>query len=215
MKAQFIVIEGLEGAGKSTITQYVQASLKKAGVKHLISTREPGGTPFAEKIRAIIKCTETKEPLNPYAELLLIYASRVQLVEQVIKPALITDNWIIADRYELSTQAYQGGGRQLPDQMITELYHWVLGDFSADFTLYLDIDPALGLTRIKQRGSLDRIEQEDLAFFTRVREKYLALAQADDNIVLIDASQPLVKVCQSVCTALQQQYPELSIHYEE
>ncbi|MEE9452422.1 MAG: dTMP kinase [Gammaproteobacteria bacterium] len=210
MKAQLIVIEGLEGAGKSTAIECVQQLLQQVGIDQMIATREPGGTVFAEKIRDIVKATEQAEQLLPESELLLMMAARKQLVEHVIKPALAKGCWVIADRHALSTWAYQGGGRQLPDDMIQAVHHVILAEFKPDFTLYLDVDPSIGLERIGKRGQLDRIEQEDLAFFTRIRSKYLELVHTDDNIVLIDASQPLATVQQAIRAALMAYYPEFS-----
>ncbi len=188
MKPKFIVIEGLEGAGKSTAVRYVEEWLLAQGITAIEKTREPGGTPLAEKMRAIVKEIH-EEKLTIQAELLLMYAARVQLVENKIKPALQQGVWVIGDRHDLSSQAYQGGGRGIDAQLITQIKQAVLADFKPDLTLYLDIDPSLGLQRARQRGELDRIELEAVAFFERTRHRYLELAAQDPTIHIVDASQ--------------------------
>ncbi|TCJ98533.1 thymidylate kinase [Volucribacter psittacicida] len=193
MKGKFIVLEGLEGAGKTTAQQAIVNVLAEYGIKDLVFTREPGGTPLAEKLRHLIK-HEVEEPVCDKAELLMLYAARIQLVENVIKPALLSGKWVIGDRHDLSSQAYQGGGRQLDQQLLTHLKQAILADFKPDLTLYLDIDPAIGLARAKTRGKLDRIEQQQLDFFQRTRNRYLQLVQQDPKALIINAEQPLEKV---------------------
>lgn len=193
LKGKFIVIEGLEGAGKSTAIATVKAWLETKGHK-VVCTREPGGTPLAEQLRTLVKQAAPQEQIAPETELLLMYASRVQLLRNVIEPALHAGNWVLADRHDLSSRAYQGGGRQLGDALINTLRQAVLGKTRPDLTLYLDIDPALGLARAAHRGELDRIEQEQLAFFERTRDKYLQIAATEPGIVVIDAGQALEQV---------------------
>ncbi|ELM3617681.1 dTMP kinase [Aeromonas sobria] len=185
--SKFIVIEGLEGAGKSSAVRYVTDYLQRHGIDKIECTREPGGTPLAERMRAIVKEVHD-ERLTIEAELLLMYASRVQLVETRIKPALADGIWVVGDRHDLSSQAYQGGGRGINANLIGAIKQAVLGNFKPNFTLYLDIDPALGLQRARHRGELDRIELEQLSFFERTRACYLELAAKDDSIVVIDAA---------------------------
>lgn len=194
MIGKFIVIEGLEGAGKTTAKDKVVETLKAHGINDMVFTREPGGTPLAESLRTLIKQGEKDEVITDKAELLMLYAARVQLVENVIKPALKRGAWVIGDRHDLSSQAYQGGGRGIDAQLMTTLKQTVLGDFKPDFTLYLDIQPEVGLQRARQRGELDRIEKESLAFFERIRQRYLEIARQDPSIVTIDAGQTLDKV---------------------
>lgn len=199
---KFIVIEGLEGAGKSTAIATVKQYLESRG-HQVVCTREPGGTPLAEQLRTLVKQADLQEHIAPETELLLMYASRVQLLTNVIRPALAAGNWVLADRHDLSSRAYQGGGRQLGDNLLDTLRTAVLGDTRPDLTLYLDIDPALGLARAASRGELDRIEQEQLSFFQRTRAKYLEIAAKEPNIVVIDAGQPLAQVKQALLHALQ------------
>ena len=202
MRGKFIVLEGLEGAGKTTARQVILAQLEKAG-KTVVQTREPGGTPLAEKLRHLIK-HETEEPVSHKAELLMLYAARVQLVENVIKPALAEGKWVLGDRHDMSSQAYQGGGRQLDRSLLAALKENVLGKFEPDFTLYLDIDPAIGLARVRGRGELDRIEQQSLDFFYRTRQRYLELTQNNEKAAIINAEQPLEKVTADIRQTLRQ-----------
>ncbi|WP_233982269.1 dTMP kinase [Pectobacterium versatile] len=204
MNSKFIVIEGLEGAGKTTARNIVVETLRSHGVKDVVFTREPGGTPLAEKLRELIKQGMADEKVTDKAEVLMLYAARVQLVDNVIKPALANGNWVIGDRHDLSSQAYQGGGRGIDQHLLRSLRDTVLGDFRPDLTLYLDLPPAIGLQRARQRGELDRIEQESLAFFDRTRSRYQELAAEDDSILTIDASQPIDAVSADIQAALQQ-----------
>lgn len=199
---KFIVIEGLEGAGKTTAHQYVIQLLRELGIKQIISTREPGGTPLAEKLRQLIKY-ESEEIVTDKAELLLLYAARVQLVENVIKPALQQGIWVVGDRHDWSSQAYQGGGRGMNIALMQMLRQAILGDFKPDFILYLDIDPAKGLIRARGRGELDRIEDQDLTFFERTREIYLNLQCNEPHSVLIKAGESLADVKAQIKSAIE------------
>ncbi|MCF2861371.1 dTMP kinase [Pseudoalteromonas ruthenica] len=196
MTAKFIVIEGLEGSGKSTAMKICADTLARANIDY-ITTREPGGTPVAEQLRTIVKHAE-KESISTQTELLLMYAARSQLLENVIRPALASGQWVLGDRHDLSSQAYQGGGRQISCEVMNFLSQYVLADTRPDLTVYLDIEPALGLARARGRGELDRIEREDLSFFERTRARYLELAEQDERIVVIDASQAIEKVHQDI-----------------
>ena len=209
MAGKFIVIEGLEGAGKSTAHQCVVDTLKELGVNDVVFTREPGGTPLAEKLRHLIK-HETEEPVTDKAELLMLYAARIQLVDNVIKPALAQGKWVVGDRHDMSSQAYQGGGRQLGEAFLTHLKQIVLGDFEPDLTLYLDIDPAVGLARARGRGELDRIEQQDLDFFHRTRTRYLELIKDNPKAVMINAEQSIEQVQADIKSAVKNWWISLS-----
>ncbi len=202
MNGKFIVLEGLEGAGKTTARQAIIEELQSQGITNLVFTREPGGTPLAEKLRHLIK-HETEEPVTDKAELLMLYAARIQLVENVIKPALADGKWVIGDRHDLSSQAYQGGGRQLDRHLLATLKETVLGSFAPDLTLYLDLDPAIGLERARGRGALDRIEQQGLDFFQRSRARYLELVKADPKAVIINAEQPIEQVTADIKSAVR------------
>ena len=202
MKGKFIVLEGLEGAGKSTAHRAIVEELQQQGITDLVFTREPGGTPLAEKLRQLIK-HETEEAVSDKAELLMLYAARIQLVENLIKPALAAGKWVIGDRHDLSSQAYQGGGRQIDQHLLATLKQTVLGDFEPDLTVYLDIDPAVGLARARGRGELDRIERQSLDFFHRTRARYLQLIENNPKAVIINAEQPLEKVTADIKSAVR------------
>jgi dTMP kinase len=199
----FIVVEGLEGAGKSSVIAALKALLEQHKLT-VETSREPGGTPMAEAIRDCVKKDWQGETVTQETELLLMYAARSQLVANRIKPALDKGHWVIGDRHDLSSVAYQGGGRGVPLSMLNTLRLMTLGDFVPDFTLYLDIDPELGLRRARGRGALDRIEQAGLAFFERARQSYISHVNALDNAVSIDASQSMEKVQQDALAALSQ-----------
>ncbi|VVA47288.1 Thymidylate kinase [Serratia ficaria] len=202
MKSKFVVIEGLEGAGKTTARDTVVNVLREHGVDDIVFTREPGGTPLAEKLRDLFKRGIEGELPTIKAEVLMLYAARVQLVETVIKPALERGAWVVGDRHDLSSQAYQGGGRGVDPQLMASLRDTVLGAFRPDLTLYLDLPPKVGLQRARARGELDRIEQEVLPFFERTRARYLELAAQDETIVTVDASQPLEQVTAAIRTSV-------------
>ena len=204
MKANFIVVEGLEGAGKSTAIKTVLDTLKAAGIENIVNTREPGGTPLAEKMRALVKEEHEGEELKDMTESLLLYAARVQLVENVIKPALANGQWVVGDRHDMSSQAYQGGGRQIDASLMKNLRDTTLGDFKPAFTLYMDIDPRVGLERARGRGELDRIEKMDISFFERTRERYLEIAHADPSIIIINAEQAIEDVSRDIRDALNE-----------
>ena len=197
-QAKFIVVEGLEGAGKSTAIEAIKETLNQYGILDVVNTREPGGTVLAEKMRALVKEEHEGEVLQDMTELLLIYAARVQLVENVIKPALSDGRWVVGDRHDMSSQAYQGGGRQIDPTVMKNLKQATLGSFKPDLTLYLDLDPRLGLERARGRGELDRIEKMDISFFDRSRTRYLELANSDDSVKIVDASQNIEQVARGI-----------------
>lgn len=208
MKSNFIVIEGLEGAGKTTAHDVVVNALRQHGVEEIVFTREPGGTPLAEKLRDLFKRGVDGEKPTVKAEVLMLYAARVQLVETIILPALARGAWVVGDRHDLSSQAYQGGGRGIDAELMRSLRDTVLGDFRPDLTLYLDLPPSVGLQRARARGELDRIEQEALPFFERTRARYLELAAQDSRIKTIDASQTIEQVTASIELTLKNWFDE-------
>jgi len=208
-QSKFITVEGLEGAGKSTAINAILATLRESGITEVMNTREPGGTVLAEKMRSLVKEEHEGEKLQDMTELLLMYAARVQLVENVIKPALAEGKWVLGDRHDMSSQAYQGGGRQIDRKTMTSLKETTLGDFKPDLTLYLDLDPRVGLERARGRGELDRIEKMDISFFDRTRERYLEIAEQDESVLVINAEQEIEQVAadikQALTTWLEQQ----------
>lgn len=204
MNSKFIVLEGLEGAGKTSAIQCVAGTLHNHGIYDIVFTREPGGTPLAEALRILIKNSVNHEKVSYRTELLMLYAARAQLVETVIKPAMIRGAWIIGDRHALSSMAYQGGGRGLDNNLINLLHKLILGDFQPDLTIYLDLPPEKGLARASSHGKLDRIEIEPLLFFERIRARYQELAGIDDRIVTINANQSLEQVSNAIRLCLEQ-----------
>lgn len=209
MKSKFIVIEGLEGAGKTTARDTVANVLQKHGINNIVFTREPGGTPIAEKLRDLFKHGVDNELPTTKAEVLILYAARVQLVETIIKPSLERGIWVVGDRHDLSLQAYQGGGRGADPKFMLSVHDAVLGDFSPDLTIYLDLPPIIGLQRAQSRGESDRIEQELLPFFTRARTRYLTLAATDKSIITLDATKPLEQVTDSIWVCISQWLTQL------
>ncbi|MCF7503486.1 MULTISPECIES: dTMP kinase [Vibrio] len=201
-QSKFIVVEGLEGAGKSTAINAIVETLKASGVEDIVNTREPGGTVLAEKMRSLVKEEHEGEKLQDMTELLLMYAARVQLVENVIKPALSNGKWVLGDRHDMSSQAYQGGGRQIARSTMESLKETTLGGFKPDLTLYLDLDPRVGLERARGRGELDRIEKMDISFFDRTRERYLEIATQDDTVLVVNAQQEIEQVAADIKQAL-------------
>ncbi|WP_419421059.1 dTMP kinase [Legionella sp. D16C41] len=199
---QFIVVEGLEGAGKTTAIETIKHYLQDK-VKKVIVTREPGGTYIGEKIRTLIKEAIADEPLDSRSELLLLYAARVQLIQNVIQPALARGEWVIADRFELSTYAYQGGGRGISQAILDSLSEFCLDKLQPNLTIFLDISPKQGLERANSRGQTDRIEQESLSFFNRVYQAYQQKLKLTKKVVIIDASMPLESVQQAICLQLK------------
>jgi dTMP kinase len=199
---KYIVIEGLEGAGKTTVLSAVQDMIRSWGHK-LYVTREPGGTSLGEEIRTLVKQhTLNGEVVQPGTELLLMYAARLQLITQIIEPQLQKGTWVISDRSEWSTFAYQGGGRGILSSTIMQLSNLLRLElkrtgfsehyFIPDVVIFLDIDPTTGFMRIKNRGEpIDRIEKESVSFFHKVRSAYLELVNTVEYpVISIDATQP-------------------------
>ena len=167
-------------------------------------TREPGGTPLAEQIRELLLANRD-EKMDETTELLLVFAARAQHLQSVILPALARGQWVLCDRFTDATYAYQGGGRGLDTDLIAELEHRVQGDIRPDLTLLLDIDVNIGMQRARQRGALDRFEQEQVAFFEKVRAMYLKIAQDDSQrYSIVEAGQPLESVQKNITTILSQ-----------
>lgn len=205
MKAAFIVVEGLEGAGKSTVIDSLKDFLSDLG-HQVVCTREPGGTPMAEAIRDCVKQQWDEEIVTQETELLLMYAARSQLVHNVILPSLKRNVFVIGDRHNLSSVAYQGGGRQVPIETLHTLKKLTLGDFNPHFTIYLDLDPSIGLERARGRGELDRIEQAGIAFFERAREMYKQEISKMNGAITINAENPPEIVKKEVLAALSSWY---------
>lgn len=200
-RGKFISLEGGEGAGKSTLLAGLASVLESHGIT-LVQTREPGGTQLGEAVRAIV-LDPAQQGLTAETELLLMFASRAQLVREVIAPALDAGHWVLCDRFADASYAYQGGGRGQPAERIAELERWACLGLTPDLTLLLDLPVATGRARAAGRGEADRIETEADAFFERIRATYRARAAAEPNrFHVIDASQPQAAVLAAAGQAL-------------
>lgn len=203
MSGLFITLEGPEGAGKSTNRDYLAALLREHGVD-VVLTREPGGTPLAERIRELL-LAPADEPMASDTELLLVFAARAQHLQQVVRPALARGAVVLCDRFTDATYAYQGGGRGVPAERIALLEDFVQDVLRPDLTLVFDLPVEVGLARAAARGRLDRFEQERLEFFEAVRGTYLQrAAQSPERYRVLDAAQPLDAVQQRIAGLLPQ-----------
>lgn len=200
--AGFITVEGIEGVGKSTNLEFIRNFLLSRG-KEVVMTREPGGTPLAEEIRALL-LDHMHDNMARDTELMLMFAARAQHIAEVIKPALSKNKWIVCDRFTDATYAYQGGGRGIDQKRIAQLEEWVQGKLRPDLTILLDTTPEIGLQRAaSRRQTADRFEREQQGFFARVRQCYLDRAQAEPNrFRVIDASASLDQVKRNIETVL-------------
>jgi dTMP kinase len=196
--AGFITVEGIEGVGKSTNLEFIRNFLLSRG-KEVVMTREPGGTPLAEEIRALL-LDHMHDNMARDTELMLMFAARAQHIAEVIKPALSKGKWVVCDRFTDATYAYQGGGRGIDQKRIAQLEDWVQGKLRPDLTILLDTTPEIGLQRAaSRRQTADRFEREQQGFFTRVRQCYLDRAQAEPNrFRVVDASASLDQVKRNI-----------------
>lgn len=200
-RGKFITVEGIEGVGKSTNIDYLVRLLESRGLD-VVSTREPGGTPLAERIRELL-LSHSEEPLDDTAELLLFFAARSLHVRNLIEPGLARGRWIVCDRFTDASRAYQGTARGQGRERVETLAEWVHGDLSPDLTILLDAPASLGMERAGRRGAADRLESEQLEFFDNARQTYLELAAAEpDRFTVIDARQDLAAVQQQIEAAV-------------
>src|SRR5258706_7075846 len=185
-RGKFITLEGVDGAGKSTLIPWIAGKLRKLG-REVVVTREPGGTPLAEKLRALVLA----EAMDPLSETLLVFAARFDHVQKIIQPALTRGAWVICDRFTDATVAYQGGGKGVPAELILQLAQSVHPGLTPDQTLVFDCPYDVSRSRLSASGrNLDRFEAEEQAFFDRVRAAYKGLAAAEPGRVrIIDGSQ--------------------------
>jgi dTMP kinase len=195
MRGKFITLEGMDGAGKSSHVEWIADWLRARGHRVLV-TREPGGTPLGEQLRALV----LNEPMDLRTETLLVFAARQEHLVKRIRPALDAGEWVLSDRFTDATYAYQGGGRRLSTRALEDLEQWVHGDFQPDVTLYFDLSVEVARARLAaMESSPDRFEREDVGFFERVRSAYLERAwRNSDRIHVIDASKSLDEVKKSV-----------------
>ena len=201
MKGKFLTVEGIEGVGKTTNIDFIHQQLLSAG-EDVVLTREPGGTPLGEAVRGLL-LDPAFTGMDSICELQLMFAARAEHLAKVIRPALERGQWVLCDRFTDATYAYQGGGRGIDTGVIARLEELVQGDFRPDLTLMLDVPVEVGLERAGKRGALDRFEQEEVAFFERVRAAYLDMAEnSPGRYRVIDASQPLELVQQQLAVML-------------
>ena len=206
-RGRFITFEGLDGTGKSTQLEKLASVLRRRGVE-VITTREPGGTEIGERVRAIILDSRTRE-LSARAELALMFASRAQHVEELIKPALERGNWVLCDRFTDSSEAYQGGGRQLGSDTILRMHRVVCGDFWPDLTILMDSDVEKSVTRARRRNTSssgvdeNRFETEDRQFFDRVHDAFLAIARREQRVAKVDARRAISVVHREIVAIVE------------
>lgn len=197
MKGLFITFEGVEGCGKSTQVERLREWLEAQG-RPVLVTREPGGVPIAEAIRAVLLQPD-HDAMSPVTELLLYEAARAQLVHEFIRPALEAGQIVLCDRFADSTTAYQGMGRNLPPEDVVRLHALATQGIWPDLTFVLDLPVEEGLRRVRNRGRFDRMERQAVQFHERVREGFLAIAKSDpDRVKIIDATPPPDVVFKSV-----------------
>ncbi len=193
-RAKFITFEGVDGAGKSTHLAWFADTLRQRGLDVLV-TREPGGTPLGERLREIL----LNQPMHAETEVLLMFAARLEHIEQVIRPALQRGTWVVSDRFSDASFAYQGGGRGVPLAKLEQLEHWVHEGLQPDLTLLFDIPVEIARQRLLNNPTLDRFEQEQSGFFERVRAAYhLRVRQNPQRYAVIDAAQALEIVKQQL-----------------
>lgn len=204
VQAQFITFEGGEGVGKSTNIEFCRQLLEQQGLE-VIVTREPGGTEIAEIIREELLKKPHKERMCDVTELLLVFAARAQHIEALVKPALERGCWVLCDRFTDSTIAYQGYGRGIELALISQLKDIAQLGVEPDKTFLLDAPIEIGMGRAKARGPADRFEVEQLDFFSRVREGFLAIAEkSPQRVQIINAAQALAEVQTDLQTAVEQ-----------
>lgn len=200
-EGKFITLEGGEGAGKSTSREFIVQLLDARNIP-FVQTREPGGTALSEALRSLLLTKEGPAP-SVEAELLMIFAARAQHLHEIIEPALAEGTWVLCDRFTDATYAYQGFGRGYNLSAIELLEQMVQKGRHPDLTLLFDLDPGIGIERARKRAELDRFEEEELAFFERVRDGYLTRAKGNPRFVVIDAAQPVDAVQQALHKTLE------------
>ena len=201
-KGLFITLEGIEGAGKSTVVDFIEDFLTNEG-HDVIKTREPGGTAIGEQIREILLKNEN-HTLTYDAELLLVFSARAQHIQEVILPALSSGKIILCDRFTDASYAYQGGGRGIDASRINLLEKWVQGDLRPNLTLLFDLDVSIGMQRTKKRSDADRFEREEINFFEKIRNTYLERAKNEpQRFRIINSASSLKSVKEQIITILK------------
>jgi len=215
-RGKFITIEGLDGCGKSSQLNRLAAALTAEGIA-VVVTREPGGTAIGEKIRAVLLDSRTSG-LSPWAELALMFASRAQQIDELILPALDAGKWVLCDRFTDSSEAYQGGGRELGSQVVLDMHRVLCRRLNPDLTILMDSEVAASVARARQRNlnqidraqpDENRFERENRRFFERVRDKYLEIAAREPaRVFLVDARRPADVVFPEILSATRRRLLE-------
>lgn len=212
-RGKFITFEGLDGVGKSTQLEKLAAHLRKGGLE-VVTTREPGGTAIGEKLRAVLLNSRTGG-LSPLAELGLMFADRAQHVDELILPALAKGQWVLSDRFTDSSEAYQGGGRKLGKAIVLQLHKTLCHNLQPDLTILMLSDPAHSIARARRRnieqskrsnGDENRFEKENRAFYKRVLDSYLAIAEREKRVVKVDAREPIEKVHRKIVESVEERF---------
>jgi len=194
MRGRFITFEGIDGSGKSTQLTATASALRAAGID-VLETREPGGTALGEALRGILLA----QAMSPLTETLLMFAARVEHIDEVIVPALGTGHWVLCDRFSDATYAYQCGGRGIAPEWVASLEAWVHPTLQPDLTVLVDLDPRQAASRRQRIRSPDRFEAEDVAFFERVRDAYLARAHAEpERFLVVDGARPGAEIVEAI-----------------
>jgi dTMP kinase len=208
---KFVTFEGLDGSGKSTQLGRLASALNMLGIE-VVLTREPGGTPIGERCRELLLDVNTKG-IHPSTELALMFASRAQLVAEIIKPALLKGTWVLCDRFVDSSEAYQGGGHELGSHVVLELHRALLGGFEPDLTILLDHDIADSVSRARARntmldGKQTRFEEETRHFFERVQKSFRQIASRDrERVFMTDAKRPMDVVHEEILAEVLRRFP--------
>lgn len=210
-RGKFITFEGLDGVGKSTQLEKLANDLRGRGFQ-VISTREPGGTAIGDKLRAVLLNSKTAG-LSPLAELALMFADRAQHIDELILPALAKGQWVLCDRFTDSSEAYQGGGRELGSDVVLQLHRILCRDLQPDLTILMLSDPARSVARARRRNTEQskqsqadegRFEKENRAFYKRVLDAYLAIADREKRVVKVDAREPIAKVHKKIVKSVEE-----------
>jgi dTMP kinase len=218
-KGKFITVEGLDGCGKSTQLERLANALRAEGIDAVV-TREPGGTPVGEKLRAVVLDSRTAG-LSSLAELAILFASRAQHIAEVILPGVQAGKWVLCDRFTDSSEAYQGGGRELGSEAVLTLHRVLCGNLQPDLTILMDSDVAASVARARRRNTAvrdssqideNRFEQENKTFFTRVRNKYLEIAKREpQRVVIVDARRTADVVHPEILNVVRNRLMEVAV----
>lgn len=219
-RGKFITFEGLDGVGKSTQLEKLAEKLRARGLQ-VITTRNPGGTAIGEKLRSVLLSSRTAG-LSPRAELGMMFADRAQHVEEMILPALAKGQWVLCDRFTDSSEAYQGGGRQLGSDVVLQLHKILCHNLQPDLTILMVSDPARSIARARRRnteqskrsqGDENRFEKENRTFYKRVHDAYMAIAAREKRMIKVDARKPIEKVHREILKSVEEKLLKLGNEY--